>query len=396
MMNNTHQVKSGYTAAKQSIDGFLRSDCREMSDAETSAAAEQLAQLEEDLWRVILENPSKARFAVLCAEQLIESNPRYKASPELEVLMKRICKPRRSGKAKKIHGRAMNDLVAELLELDLDREIVAVAKDEAIRRGTRRKANGEVVLSQHAASVQAVARRVEAAKNAFIEANQGLVVAVAEKYSQGRMPFSDRIQEGNIGLIKAVNRFDYQLGYKFSTYASWWIRAAIGRALDSKECVVRLPGSAIRSQSQLRKASRKIWLRTGRRPTDEEIAKEAGMGSLRLSRARRNVVSGIYSLDEEVPGSNNIRYIDTLPDETVEDPVEEMQRRVLLEEIHILMDSLTPLERSIIKQRFGLDDEDRATLREIGEQYDLSRERIRQIQNRALEKLRQGMALDAA
>ena len=152
----------------------------------------------------------------------------------------------------------------------------------------------------------------------------------------------------------------------------------------------------MRNQSQLKRASREIWLRTGRRPTDDEIAQESGMGELKLARARKYFVSRVFSLDEEVPGSENLRYVDALPDETLRDPLEEMHRHDLLEEVDTLMDLLTPLEQSIIKQRFGIGDEDRATLREIGSQYDLSRERIRQIQNKALGKLRAGMALDAA
>ena len=120
------------------------------------------------------------------------------------------------------------------------------------------------------------------------------------------------------------------------------------------------------------------------------------MGALKLSRAKKHFVSGVYSLDENVPGSKNMRYIDMLPDNDVKDPLERMQRGVLFEEIGNAMGLLTPLEQSIIRQRFGLDDDEGATLREIGEQYDLSRERVRQIQNKALEKLREGIAPFAA
>ena len=364
-------------------------------DNEMLEATKRLADLEKDLWCVILKNPSKVRFPVMKIQRLLENDQKYSASKELSKLLSRACKPNLSRRPKSKYWELMDGLIDELLKIDIDREIVAIAKDEAIRRGSRRKANSEV-LSDHAKSINQASHYVEAAKNDFIEANQALVITISERFSHGRMPFPDCVQEGNLGLMKAVNRFDYRLGYKFSTYAGWWIRAAIGRALESKECMVRVPGSAIRSQLQLKKAFQKLSQKNGRTPTDDEIAKETNMGRLKLSRARRHFVSGVYSLDENIPGSKNTRYIDMLPDSKQEDPLEKMQRGVLFEEIGVLMGLLTPLEQSIIKQRFGLDDEEGATLREIGEQYDLSRERVRQIQNKALEKLREGIAPYAA
>ncbi len=381
---------------EKSKAGFLKSGRKSLSDTETSSAAKHLADLEEELWHVIFNNPSKFRYAIASIQQSLLKGARYDVPEELQKLMKRLIRTKKSRIAKSAFQRSMNSLVASLLEIDIDREIVAAAMNETIRRNTRNLANGGVTRSAHAMAVIKMAHRIESLKSAFIEVNQGLVVAIADKFKHRGMPFWDRVQEGNLGLIKAVNRFDYRLGYKFSTYASWWIRAAIGRAIDSKECMIRVPSSTKRNQSQLRRASREIWLRTGRRPTDDEIAQESGMGELKLSRARRHVVSTVFSLDEAIPGSDNLRYVDALPDETVRDPLEDMHVHGLLEEVDALMDSLTPLEQNIIKQRFGLGNEDRATLREIGDQYDLSRERIRQIQNKALEKLRTGMALDAA
>ena len=384
------------TPGTKQFAGKLESSNKASMDDEMLDATKRLAELEKDLWCVILSNPSKVRFPVAKAQRLIENDNKYNASPELKKLVKRICKQGKPRGPKSKYWNTMDELIDELLKIDLDREIVAKAQEEAIKRGSRKKSDSEMVLSAHAKSIEEAAHRVTAAKSAFIEANQALVITISERFSHGRMPFPDCVQEGNLGLMKAVNRFDYRLGYNFSTYAGWWIRASIGRALESKECMVRVPGSAIRSQLQLKRAFQKISQKTGRPPTDDEIAKETKMGSLKLSRARRHFVSGVYSLDENIPGSKNTRYIDMLPDDGIEDPLEKMQRGVLFKEIGTLMGLLTPLEQSIIRQRFGLDDEEGATLREIGEQYDLSRERVRQIQNKALEKLREGIAPYAA
>jgi RNA polymerase sigma factor (sigma-70 family) len=356
----------------------------------------RLAQLEESLWWAILGNRAKRRSIVARVFEFIRDSSRYGNSAEISALAEKCVD---GGRSENKDGKnlEMGELISRFLEMDADREIVSVALAEATQLGRRRRRRAEDGLSLHATEVQAAAHEVMQSRNALIESNQGLVVSVANRFANKEMPFSDRVQEGNLGLMKAVNRFDHRMGYRFSTYASWWIRATIRRAIREKENTVRVPLSALRHQSNVRKAAWEIQKRTGHGGTEEEIAREAGIDPKNMLNLPFGTASGVVSLDQEIPGSSHLRYIDCIADENAINPVDEIMRRYLINEAGVLLVILSPIEREVIEQRFGFGyEEEGATLREIGNRHNLSRERIRQIQNNALKKMRVRMKLDAA
>jgi RNA polymerase primary sigma factor len=226
------------------------------------------------------------------------------------------------------------------------------------------------------------------AKNAFVKANLRLVVSIARRFNHGRMPLQDLIQEGNIGLMKAVDRFDYRKGFRFSTYGSWWIRHAISRAIADKGRAVRLPVHMIDAYHKLSKAKRELEMLHGREATIDELATHTGSPPRRSSGwagccSTRPSASTARSGTTTAAGSSTssrTRTRSTATDNLEAEAISEQVRQVIM--------LLRPIEADILRKRFGLDDDSELTLKEIGEQYSLSRERIRQLQEQALGKIR--------
>lgn len=281
------------------------------------------------------------------------------------------------------------DDIVETEETEIDISIPeGVSIDDPVRMYL--KEIGKVPLLTSEEEIE-LAKRMEQgdelAKKRLAEANLRLVVSIAKRYVGRGMLFLDLIQEGNLGLIKAVEKFDFRKGFKFSTYATWWIRQAITRAIADQARTIRIPVHMVETINKLIRVSRQLLQELGRDPTPEEIAKEMGLSEEKV-RDIMKISQEPVSLQTPIGEEEDSHLGDFIPDDEAPAPAESAAFTLLKEQLIDVLDTLTPREEKVLRLRFGLDDGRARTLEEVGREFNVTRERIRQIEAKALRKLR--------
>ena len=275
------------------------------------------------------------------------------------------------------------------VEVDLDLSVPeGISIDDPVRMYL--KEIGRVPLLTADEEID-IAKRMEQgdeeAKKKLAEANLRLVVSIAKRYVGRGMLFLDLIQEGNLGLIKAVEKFDYRKGYKFSTYATWWIRQAITRAIADQARTIRIPVHMVETINKLIRVSRQLLQEYGREPTPDEIAKVMGISEGKV-REIIKIAQEPVSLETPIGEEEDSHLGDFIEDDNAPAPAEAASHALMKEQLWDVLETLTPREEKVLRLRFGLDDGHQRTLEEVGREFNVTRERIRQIEAKALRKLR--------
>jgi RNA polymerase sigma factor (sigma-70 family) len=370
--------------ADTSLAGYFRQigNSGSLDAEEELAQTKALYELEQSLWSLFLSDRADIRTVRDVVRAAFEERSDDAGKDVLEALDD--IEP----------GDDIGAIAEKLSGLDEDRHLVA----DVVARATERL-NQSSAKNGNSGRIQEIRRlvnRVKAAKHRFIQENLGLVVNIAKRYHVDQLSLSDLIQEGNLGLMRAVDKFDYRKGFRFSTYASWWIRSYISRAIVRKSNTVRIPEYMLRDRNRIKRTDEAHRAKAGRSMNEDELAGELGLSKKRLQRTLRHDVAFVESLDREMPGNDHQKYIDFLSDEDAKSPLEMASLNDWLKSIPKTLEHLSVVERFVICWRFGLVDGEEMTLQEIGQCLSLSRERIRQIQEEALDKLRDRLEVHAA
>ena len=356
---------------------------------EEFTAAREIEALEIMLWDVVLAHAAVVGQILDAVELTLTSTPELRALRRAADDDAKSYAKHAARVARKLRAEDVDHLYIDAALVAIDRIALGIGLRGA-RPGTVGRAR---VLADWLRKVESANRAAADARNDFVKANLRLVVSIARRFNHGRMALADLIQEGNLGLLKAVERYDYRRGFRFSTYASWWIRHAISRALADKGREVRLPVHMIDAQHKLTKARRQLTGKLGRQPTTEELAEATQMPVDKVEKMRTWLLESSVSLDKPVGDDEGRVLGEVLEDPDREDasPTGELEWEALTNEVRTLLRELRPIEADILRQRFGLGTEQELTLKEIGDKYNLSRERIRQLQEQALAKMRRAL-----
>jgi len=388
-------------------DDHLAAYFRQLAEHEllTPEDERELSQGIEDTeiltWERVFARPEIVQPVLALVEPNLEQPQKFPKLVKAAEDMLKTKKARRDDKLVKRLAASARETALALRALDLDRvHIDAVMRE--LQRAYDAALAGQPSWWAEADSKDAAVymddfrqayRDAANLRDEFVRANLRLVVTMARRYDRGGMPLADLIQEGNLGLMHAVARFDYRRGLRFSTYACWWIRHAIGRALADKARAVRIPVHMLEAQQQLEKVRQQLVGELGRPPTPQELAKAARVPLAKLNQMHRYIMGQPMSLDRPVHDDDDRSFGDTMadPDSEEHSPADNLTTQTLTSQVKRLMHHLSPIEADVLTKRFGLGDDEERTFREIGDQYHLSRERIRQIQNSALDKLKRAL-----
>jgi RNA polymerase primary sigma factor len=297
--------------------------------------------------------------------------------------------PNAAARAVALSAKRLDAVAEKLRELDVTRQGLFDA-DVAVREAFAGKRPQAKYLGQVARARQAQ----QAEKNRFMTANLRLVVSLARRYNQELLPLADLIQEGNLGLMRAVERFDHRRGFRFSTYAAWWIRHGLNRALSDKGRMVRVPVHLLDDAQRVAKARAELTMKTGEEPSKEALAEKTGLTEEKLSFIQTHAhVPKPASLDRPIGEDGDSSLLDVLAAPSEDEPEARVDAERWPKDLGTLLSRLPPIEAAILRFRYGLDDGEELTLREIGDKYNLSRERIRQLQEQALGKIRRQVQL---
>jgi RNA polymerase sigma factor (sigma-70 family) len=293
--------------------------------------------------------------------------------------------------SKFIDGDSSEEAIRQYLDGIGTYDLLTADEEVTLAKGIERGRRAELALQterdpERRLRLDQVVTEGERARRRFIQANLRLVVSIAKRYPNSGMPFLDLIQEGNLGLIRAVEKFEYRKGFKFSTYATWWIRQAITRAIADKSRTIRVPVHMMDTITQMQTAENTLTKRLGRVPSDAEIAEEAGLTVVKVREAKR-VAPEPISLFEPV-GEDNATIGDFIEDHEAGVPFELVLARLNQADLRDVLGRLNDRERQVIEMRYGLGPDEPKTLDEVGRHFNVTRERIRQIESKALSKMR--------
>ena len=355
--------------------------------------AREIEALDVKVWQELLSYPPTTSYVLRTVESLLENSMRSFST--LRGLATTARKRRTKASAESLH-KAAHKTAVRLRALDLDRRAVDAVRASVDRAALQTRAR----LGFDPASrgfrtwcdrVSGLSREALRVRREFINANLRLVITVARKYRLGGLPFEDLIQEGNLGLMKAVDRYDHRRGLRFSTYATWWIRHKVGRAIAEKSRTIRLPVHIVDSRQRLSRVRRELASRLGRAPTSQELADATELPIAKIETLEGRLPDKRMSLDQPMgdqDGDRSRMDIFRDPEDEEISPLDALEAKTTAVLVRELVSRLKPIEADVLRLRFGLEDDKERTLQSVAGKYGLSRERIRQIQEEAFSKMR--------